>query len=492
VGVLTGCPGGLGLDPQTFEQINAFLGEYGLNLKTVDPSTGEARTYSESDISQVVGEDGKPIAYKFDGGRMVFRPTKEGAQRITVTFKDGTSQQFTVEGKKSDSRMNGDVAFIPDGSGQGFNTEVGIGREIDVEARHGDYLSQMAAKRVALTFGGAPLPGLTRESIRAVYFDRMKLPPFTYQVEDGVLKLEPNHFFRAREYQKQHGSYPMVRVAIASDAKLKVVMAAMSSLPQLPDFTPAKPGEVPPPPPGPEAFASNQSLDLEIKLSESFAMTLEQYEQEKGLLTNVPKPGETPPPPSQQEQDAIRAGIAEYAITFQVPELAGVRPADVRGMFVGKMPRPMMAMDPNQPPVALDLLDITPEGNITLDSMMIGHAFQLWYGPMNANNAATPWIRIYYVKDAQNHVTAFRFNGAGPSWFTSPNATGWTAPAKPGDADVHWMPPPPPFGSFGKTQPVVTSVERFHYTTTDDARTFAEKLRGYPGPNPATDDSRTE
>jgi hypothetical protein len=490
VGLLTGCPAGLGLNPQTFEQLNAFLGEYGLNLKTVDPSTGEARTYAESDIQSVVGEDGKPIDYKFDGGRMVFRPTKEGAQRITVTFKDGTTQQFTVEGKKSDSRMNGDVAFIPDGSGQGFNTEVGIGREIDVEARHGDFLAQMAAKRVALTFAGAPLQGLTPESLRAVYFDRMKLPPFTYAVDNGVLKLDPNHFFMAREYQRHTGSYPMIRVITENGGQLQVMLAVMSELPELPDFTPPQPGAVPPPPPGPDAFKSGQVLDLGIKAVESLTMTLEQYEQDRGLQTNVPRPGELPPPPSTEDRDALRAKIEAHAVTFTIPALAGVNRTDIRAIFVGKMPRPLAPTAPDQPPVPIDLLDISSDGSIKLDSMLIGHAFQLWYGPLNANTSDMPWIRVFSVKDGTRKVTAFRFPASGSDWFTSPTATGWILPTRPGDADDRWIPPQPPFGSFGLNQ-VVSNPETFTYTFTGgDLHAFKTLLEGYDGHNPADDDNR--
>lgn len=492
VGVLTGCPGGLNLNSQTMEQINSFLGEYGLSLKTVDPSTGEARTYAESDISQVVGEDGKPIDHKFEGGRLVFRPSKEGAQRITVTFKDGTSQQFTIEGKKADGRMTGDVAFIPDGSGQGFNTEVGIGREIDVEARHDAFLALMATKRVQLTFEKTTLTGLSRESLQAVYFDRMKLPPFTYMVENGVLKLDPNLFFMAREYQKHTGSYPMVRVAMSNGSDLKVVLGVMSGLPKLPDFTPPQPGAVPPPPPGPEAFESDQVLDLGIKAVETLpGMTLEQYELDRGLQTNVPRPGELPPPPSDADRDAIRAEIDAHAVTFTVPALVGVNRTNVRAMFVGKMERPLVPTAPDQPPVPLDLLDISAEGNIKLDSMLIGHAFQLWYGPLNASASDMPWIRVFYVKDGVRKVTAFRFPGSGPAWFTSPTATGWILPEQPSsDPDNRWMPPPPPFGSFGKDK-AEASPDTFTYTFTDgDLQVFRDKLNGYIGPNPDTDDNR--
>ncbi len=485
VGMLTGCPAGLGLNPQTIDQINSFLGEYGLSLKTVDPTTGESRTYTQSEIAQVIGEDGKPIDYKFEGGRMVFRPKKEGIQRITVMFKDGTTQQFTIEGKKADGRLDGDVAFIPDGSGQGFTTEVGIGREIDVKARHDAMLDQMAAKRVTLTFAGAPLEGLTPETIQAVYFDRMKLPPFTYQVENGKLKVDPNHFFMAREYQKHHGALPPVRIATTSGEQLRVVLAMMAALPQLPEFTPAKPGEVPPPPPGPEAFVSGQVLDLAITRFETVAMTLLQYEQDRGLQTQVPRPGETPPPPSSDEQETFRSEAAEYALTFEVGALAGVEAAEVKAMFVGKMERPVAVVEPNKPARVIDLLGISPEGAITVDAMVLAQAFQLWYGPLNANASDTPWIRIFHEKGGIRRVTAFRFDGAAPDWFRSPDERGWAPPSRPVPADPFWMPPPPPLGSFGK--PSAITSESFSYITTDDLPAFKTRLRGYAGQNPVTD-----
>jgi len=489
VGLLTGCPAGLNLNPQTLDQINAFLGEYGLSLKTVDPTTGEPRTFTEADISEVKGEDGKPIDYKFEGGRMVFRPTKEGNQRITVSFKDGTSQQFTIEGKKADGRMTGDVAFIPDGSGQGFNTEVGIGREIDVEARHGDYLNQMAAKRITVTFAGEPLAGLTPQNLRGVYFDRMKLPPFTVVVENGSLKIDPNHFFMAREYQARHGAFPLIRVAYVQDGKLVVVLAAMAALPQLPSFTPSRPGDPPPPPPGPDAFASNQRLDLEIKVRESLTMTIEQYEAEKQLESSVPKPGQAPPPPSQTEQTAIRDRIRNHGVTFKVANFAGVSVGHVKAMFVGKMERPIAPVAPNEPPRPIDLLSIGAQGEVALDSMMIGHAYQLWFGPLNQSASDFPVIRIFYEKDGARRVAAFRFkSGGGPAWFTTPNAVGWSAPLKPQNADAFWMPPPPPFGSFGENKAVEGSgLEIADYSTPSTLDQFRQQLRGWATSNPLDD-----
>lgn len=487
VGLLTGCPAGLGLNPQTMDQINAFLGEYGLSLKTVDATTGEPRTFTESDVSQVVGEDGKPIEYKFEDGRLVFRPTKEGAQRITVIFKDDSRQQFTIEGKKADGRMSGDVAFIPDGSGQGFKSEVAIGGAIDVEARHDAFLQQMAAKRVTLTFATLNLPGLTPDSIRGVYIDRMKLQPFTYAVIDGALKVDPNHFFMAREYQARHGAFPLIRVAYAQDGKLVVVLAAMASLPELPAFTPSRPGEAPPPPPGPDSFKSGQKLDLEIKLRESLDKTLPQYEAEKQLESSLPKPGEAPPPPNQTEQTAIRDRIRAYGVTFKVPALAGVPVANVKAMFVGKVERPVAPLEPNQPPRPIDLLAIGAGGEVSLDSMMIGHAFQLWYGPLNQSGSDFPVFRIFYTKDNASRVAAFRFTSA-PPWFTTPNATGWTAPAKPGDAPSLWMPPPPPFGSFGQGHVFETSdLEVADYSMSRTLDEFRQELRGKSPVNPDDD-----
>ncbi len=471
IGLLTGCPGGLGLNPETLDQINSMLGEYGLNLKTVDPSTGEARTYQAADVSQVVGEDGKPIDYKFDGDKMVFRPGKEGQQRITVKLKDGTTQQFTIEGKQSDARMTGDVAFIPDGSGQGFTTEVGIGQAINVRERHGAIMDQMASKRIKLTFGSENLAGLSPDMIKAVYFDRMKLPPFTYAVVDGVLKVDPMHFFMAREYQKHSGSYPMVRVGYMKDGKLMVVLAAMADLPQLPDFTLPQPGQAPPPPPGPDAFASDQTLDLEIKMSESLDMTIEAYETEKQLQTNVPRPGEAPPPPSDTEQAAIREHINEFGVTFNVSTLAGVGATDVKAMFVGKMERPMM-----------DLLSIGTGGEVKLDPMMIGHAFQLWYGPLSSNTTNAPWIRIYFQDGSGGHVAKFRFKAnTVPTWFSGP--IGWDPPVR-SDA-IGWFPPQPPFGVFGTGNTVSgTDMEIGALETAVSLDTFRTNLRNKTGPNP--------
>lgn len=487
VGLLTGCPAGLGLNPQTMDQINAFLGEYGLSLKTVDATTGEPRTFTENDVSQVVGEDGKPIDYKFEGGRLVFRPTKEGAQRITVIFKDETRQQFTIEGKKADGRMSGDVAFIPDGSGQGFKSEVAIGGAIDVGARHEAFLHQMAAKRVTLTFAGTNLEGLTPQTIKGVYIDRMKLQPFTYAVVDGALSVDPNHFFMAREYQARHGAFPLIRVAYAQEGKLVVMLASMASLPELPAFTPSRPGEPPPPPPGPESFKAGQKLDLEIKLRESLDKTLLEYETEKDLKSSVPKPGEAPPPPNATEQNAIRDRIRTYGVTFKVPALAGVPIGSVKAMFVGKMERPVAPMEPNQPPRPIDLLAIGAGGEVSLDSMMVGHAFQLWYGPLSKSSFDFPVIRIVYVKDNARRVAAFRLK-SGPTWFTSPSAAGWTAPAKPSGADAYWMPPPPPFGSFGQNQVVeTTDLDTAEYPLTETLDQFRQELSGKSAVNPVHD-----
>jgi len=487
VGLLTGCPAGLGLNPQTMDQINSFLGEYGLSLKTVDATTGEPRTFTASEVSQVVGEDGKPIDYKFEDGRLVFRPTKEGAQRITVIFKDETRQQFMIEGKKADGRMTGDVAFIPDGSGQGFKSEVAIGGAIDVEARHGAFLQQMAGKRVTLTFAGTNLEGLTPQTIKGVYIDRMKLQPFTYAVVDGALSVDPNHFFMVREYQARHGAFPLIRVAYAQEGKLVVMLASMASLPELPAFTPSRPGEPPPPPPGPESFKAGQKLDLEIKLRESLEKTLLEYETEKDLKSSVPKPGEAPPPPNVAEQDAIRDRIRSFGVTFKVPALAGVPLGNVKAMFVGKMERPVAPMEPNQPPRPIDLLAIGAGGEVSLDSMMVGHAFQFWYGPLNKSGSDFPVIRIVYVKDNARRVAAFRLK-SGPAWFTSPGAVGWTAPAKPGDADARWMPPPPPFGSFGQNQVVETAdLDTADYPMPKTLDEFRQELLGKSAVNPDDD-----
>lgn len=488
VGLLTGCPGVANLNPNTINQINALLGEYGISLKTVDPSTGTAKTFAEADIDSVIGEDGKPIAYKFESGKMVFRPTKEGQQKITVKFKDGTTQQFTIEGKQGDTRTSGDVAFIPDSSGQGFTTEVGIGTEINVQERHQQLQNAMATKRIKLTFGGAAIDGLTPLTLKAVYFDRMKLPNFAYVVESGALKVDPNPFFMAREYQERNGSYPMIRVAYMEGTTLKVVIAKMTSLPQLPNFEPPKPGEVPPPPPAPDAFTSNQTLNLDSSLTESYAgKTLAQYETENQLLVNVPRPGEAPPPPSATEQAAIREKINQYAVTFDVPDLAGVASASVKAMFVGKMDRPLVPMAPDQPPVLIDLLSISSTGSIKLDPMMVHNIYGYWKGQLQGNTSNFPWVRIYYATNTGAKVVKFRFKPTGPSWFVTP--ANWTPPTKPADwpATEPWMPPPPPIDAFGANRLALNAELEFDLVTSAPAlETYRTNLRNATGPNPST------
>lgn len=488
VGLLTGCPG-VNLNPSTLNQINTLLGEYGISLKTVDPTTGEAKTYSEAEISSVVGEDGKAIAYKFENGKMVFRPSKEGQQKITIKFKDGTTQQFTIEGKQSETRFNGDVAFIPDASGQGFTTEVGIGTTIDVAARHDAFIEQMAAKRVKLTVGSANLDGLTPETIRAVYFDRMKLPNFTYVVESGALKVDPNLFFMAREYHEHNGSYPPVRILYMSGTTLKVVLASMGSLPQLPNFEPPKPGDPPPPPPSPDAFTSDQTLNLDLTLSEEFAgKTVEQYEMEHQLQAGVPKPGEAPPPPDPEEMAAIRDKINQYAVTFTVPGLTGVSSASVRAMFVGKMERPVMPPPmPGAPPVLIDLLGIGPTGELKLDPMMVHHMFGFWSGPLQQDTANFPWVRIFYVDGTGRHVAKFRFKSPGASWFVSP--PNWTVPMPPSDwpPGEPWMPPPPPLEAFGPDHVVLsTELEVDTVVSAPELATYRSNLQMAEGENPST------
>ncbi|HEY9857208.1 MAG TPA: hypothetical protein V6D05_15800, partial [Stenomitos sp.] len=221
VTALAGCTGLDALSPKTLNQINSLLGEYGLSLKTVDPTTGEAKTYSERDIQSVMGEDGSAIDYKFESGKMVFRPKKEGKQKITIRFKDGTTQQFTIEGKQGDTRVNGDVAFIPDSSGQGFTAEVGLGSEINVAQRRQEMQNAMAARRVALTVGGANLTGLTPSSMRALYLDHQKAPVFTYEVTaEGLLKVDPAFFYLAQQYYQHRNEYPLLRVAYVANGHL--------------------------------------------------------------------------------------------------------------------------------------------------------------------------------------------------------------------------------------------------------------------------------
>jgi len=105
---------------------------------------------------------------------------------------------------------------------------------------------------------------------------------------------------------------------------------------------------------------------------------------------------------------------------------------------------------------------------------------------MEADANATPWIRLYQEKAGTRRVTAFRFQGSAPEWFTDPDAKGWTPPSRPMPADPFWMPPPPPLGSFGKPAKV-TAVETVSYETLDDLPTFKAKLRNYQGPNPVDD-----
>ncbi len=489
-GLLTGCPGVANLNPNTLGTLNSLLGEYGLSLKTVDPTTGQAKTYAETDITSVKDEKGNKIDYKFESGKLVFRPVLEGNHKIFVTLKDGTTQQFTIEGKKTespDARFSGDVAFIPDSSGQGYTSEVGIGTTIDVEARHDAFLNQMATKRVKVTFNRAPIEGLTPLTIKAVYFDRQKLPMHAYVVESGVLKIDPQVFFLAREYQEAVGKLPMVRVAYLNAGTPTVVLADLSVLPSLPEWQPPQPGEPVVPPPPPEAFTDNQSVDCSVSFVEQPTGTLEQYELDNGLQVNVPKPGEAPPPPDQGEMQEIREKINQYAVTFNVPDLATVSSASVKALFVGKEERPIAPMGPGLPPRIIDLLSISSEGAIKLDPMMIFHLHGYWNYRL-AKGSDYPWIRVFY-NNGTDKVVRFRFKAANQSnfsWFTGLN---WTPMPKPADwpADQPWMPPPPPFDLLGANRVVVdTDLDVGINLTPGTLDTYRTNLKNASGHNPGT------
>lgn len=403
-GLLTGCPGLTNnINPNTISQLNALLGEYGLSLKTVDPTTGEAKTYAEADITSVKDEKGNKIDYKFEGGKLVFRPVLEGNHKIFVTLKDGTTQQFTIEGKKTekaDERFSGDVAFIPDSSGQGYTTEVGIGTTIDVEARHDAFLNQMAAKRVKVTFGGGQLTGLSAASIKAVYLDHQKAPHFAYEVtSEGALKLDPPFFFLAKQYYEHRQEYPLLRVAYLNGGTLTVIVAKLTSLPKLPDMPKPQPGSPPPIPPGPDQFEANQTLDVAVAGSET-PTDLATYEQQTGLQGQLPPPGGFQP--TDPNQDAFRQQMLANAITLPVVLPTGSK---VGAYWVGRMMRPGM-----------DVLEVTSTG-VKVDPMLFLQlrAYQV---AVLKNDTTFPWVRLAYAKATGGwEVTRFRLKN--PTWWTT-------------------------------------------------------------------------
>lgn len=433
VGLLAGCPNGV--SPGAISKISSLLGEFGLSLKTVDPSTGEEKTYAKGDISQVVDDSGKPIDYSFDAdGKMVFRPTKEGEQTVTIKLKDGTSQKFQVNGKSGAAKQTGDVAFIPDASGQGFSTKIAVGGSINAKQERHNAINGMANVRIKVTFGQDKLPGLSKTNIKAVYMDRMRAPMDAVEVTDsGDLKLDPAFFFHAREYFKLNNAYPPIRVAYFNDNKLTIVVAKMTALPTLPDFTPSKPGDPPPPPIPPEKFTSGQILDLTDSMTDT-AASLEAYETANQLMAGVPKVGATPPPPNAGEQQMIFDKMKQYSVLFELGQsYQGLTRASVKGVMVARMGRP-----------AMDIMEIS-TSSIRLDPNLVMSMFSYYKGPLEGKN--TPWVRIWFTEGTANKILKFRIKTtAVPQWFSSLT---YNPPTPPNPIPPGWMPPPPPLDLLG-------------------------------------------
>lgn len=429
--LFVGCTGaGTALSPGATNAISALLGEFGFSLKTVDATTGQEKTLTNSDIDSVVDENNKAVPYSFDSsGKLTFKPNKEGASTIKVKMKDGSVQQFNVEGKTGAAKQTGDVAFIPDASGQGYTTKVAVGGTINATEERQTVMNNMADKRIKLTFGEGKLEGITKANFKGMYLDRMRVPMDAIEfTTDGYLKLDPAFFFNAREYFKSVGSYPPIRVAyIKSGTAITVVVGKMAGLPTLPDFTPSRPGEPPPPPIAPDKFTSNQTLDLalgEIKEYPDFAAA----ETAMGGAMNVVGVGATPPPPDP----TMLANINKYGVSFNLPATAGLTKANVKGMMIARHDRPVM-----------DILTLEASGSglfFKLDPMSGIDYLQTYRFAMNKQ--FSPFLRIFYMNGTTPAVLAIRvkktvLDGGWWNAITFPNVT------PPNPIPPNWMPPMP-------------------------------------------------
>lgn len=379
-GLLTGCPDLM--TAKNIEAINSALAEYGFSLKTIDEKTGQEKAFTNQDVEGVYAEDGTKIEHSFDAnGKLIFRPKKEGEQQVRVKLKDGTVLPLKVEGKKGETRMTGDAAFIPDSSGQGFTTEVRVGGSIDVKARHDAIQSEVASSRAKLLFGAE---GLKPATLRAVYVDRQKLPPFSYAAtEDGNVMVDLSAFFFVKHYQAQFGKLPPVRVAYQASDKITVVVATLATVPELPEFNPPKPGEPAPPPPRPDQFKAGQEIELENRAVVQ-ANSLAAYEQENSVRDEFAAPGEAPPPPPAANEDPLLK-IQQYAPKFEIG-LVGVTKDKIRMLVVGKQVRPNF-----------DLVDIDGSGHVKLDPMLLySIRMEQFRIKQQTGTATMPNLRIFY------------------------------------------------------------------------------------------------
>lgn len=432
LGIMVGCTS---LTPGSVNQISSLLGQFGLSLKTVDSTTGAEKTYTQADVDTVVDSDGKAVSYKFDdSGKMVFTPNKAGPQTIKVKLKDGTVQQFDIEGKSGGPMQTGDVAFIPDASGQGYATKVAVGSTINVVQEKQTMVNNMAGKRIKVTFGMDKLEGLSKDKIKGIFMERSFAPMDAFNVTaSGDLMVDPAFFFTAREFYKINNSYPKVRVVYLNpDNKLVAVVAQMTALPTLPDFTPSKPGEPPPPPISPDKFTAGQTVDLSDATTEEVT-SLDAYMQEVGLVNVVAKVGATPPPPNPQEQQQQFTRMKARSVLINLPgAFSAVSTSSIRGIMVGRMERP--AMD------VMAFRSSTSTSSIRLDPNLVISWFSYYKGPLGGIDS--PWIRIWFVDGNVNKVLKFRILTASiPDWLKNIN---YTPPQPPNPIPQGWMPPPPP------------------------------------------------
>lgn len=405
LGLTAGCTPGA-LTPNTINQINSLLGEYGFSLKTVDPTTGKAVSLSQSDVDSVFDDQGNKVDAKFDtSGKLVFRPTKEGQQTIKVKMKDGSFRTFQVNGQKGAAHQDADVAFIPDSSGQGFSSSVAVGATIDPAAQFSQQETAIAAKRVKVTFGGAALDGLTAASVKAVYFDRQRLPQPAYGVDaNGALMLDPNLFFLVQGYKLNNsGALPPIRVAYLKGGTLTIVFATLSNIPSLPTFTPPQPGSPPPPPPTPDQFAAGQVIDCSISGTDT-ATDLGAYESANGFQINVPQPGQFGPPPLPPNQDPFRKKALQFAVNVPLNLPSGATAANIKSYWIGRFPRPVM-----------DVINVA-SGSVVLDPMVM---FQVRMYQTTLLNDPTlfPWVRIVYSDSTGMTVYKFRIHSPAPGWW---------------------------------------------------------------------------
>ena len=287
---LAGCTS---LSPSQINNAASLLKQFGLSLKTVNAETGEEETLDKNDVSSVTDEDGNKIDYNFeDSGKMVFRPKKSGKQTVTVNLSDGSSREFEVEGQEGNDRVEGEVGFVPDASGQSVTSEVAIGGKVDPIKKQQEQLQQFAGKRIRVTFGGqglpgAPLPG----SLKALILDKTEFPIFSAQiVEGGKLDVEPQVFFFVRDFKGQKGVYPDVTVAFNYQNKVRIVKATLSSLPELPAGQPDTTK--------PDQFSSGQTLDLTLQGTPEDTLDLGAYLRNNKIVKVAPpgpQGGQQPP-----------------------------------------------------------------------------------------------------------------------------------------------------------------------------------------------------